>query len=116
MALIAIIHIPDHTTGDDILGSAAPINVLADQGRLVGLFNFPSRHELKCAGSCVVKGKGSWGRDPRGFMKCSVCGFRNRDLRKWFIRSMFDWFGANLIPDPPAAFRTPEGYGSHTTD
>lgn len=114
MPLIAIIHILDHTAVDDIVQSGAPINILADHGRLVGLYDFPNRSELKCNGTCTVKNSGAWRRDPRGFIKCSICGSRNKRIRRWFVGGLFDWFGANLLgSNAPALFRTPEEYGSH---
>jgi hypothetical protein len=106
MARIAIIHLSDHTA-DDIRDANLPPG-----HTLVGLFDYPRRIELKCTGTCVRKGSGAWSRDPRGFIKCSVCGSRNRKMRSWLIGHLFDLLGANLINDSaPAAFKTPEGYG-----
>jgi hypothetical protein len=112
MGYIAIIHVPDHTTATDIINSAAPINVLADQGRLVGMYEFPNHRENTCRGYCTVKNTGAWTRDRKGFMKCAICGSRNKKIRRWFTEALFDWFGANLMgSNAPALFRTPEGYG-----
>lgn len=108
MPYIAIVHIPDHTIPPNIVAAEIEVNAGA---RVVGVFDFPNRSELKCSGSCVVKHTGQWVRDPRGFMKCAICGSRNRRLRKWLIGHLFDLLGANLYENAPAAFRTPEGYG-----
>jgi hypothetical protein len=109
MPLIAIVHITtDHTA--DVIDQVHTLEQIYGS-RVVGIFDYPARSELKCNGSCVRKGSGAWGRDPRGFMRCSVCGSRNRKVRQWFIRHIFDLLGANLYPEAPAAFRTPEGYG-----
>lgn len=113
MALIAIVHLPNHTAGDveslgQYLGALGGSDLSA---RVVGVYEFPNRSELKCGGNCARKGSGAWGRDRLGFMRCSICGSRNRNIRRWFVGSLFDWFGANLYPEAPALFRTPEGYG-----
>lgn len=108
MPYIAIIHVPDHTTAQRVIERFEH----GDSGTIVGLFDFPERKQLKCSGSCVTKGTGSFSRDPRGFMKCNVCGFRHQRLRRFLIEGLFDWFGANLYSKAPGAFRTPEGYGS----
>lgn len=109
MALIAIVHIPDHTA-DDVIARQHTLEQIHGS-RLVGVFDFPAKFELTCDGFCIRKGTGAWGRDRRGFMKCSICGGRNRNIRRWFIGSLFDWFGANLYARAPKAFQTPEGYG-----
>jgi hypothetical protein len=44
-------------------------------------------------------------------MCCAGCRRRNPKIRQFFIRAIFDFFGANSYPNAPAAFRTPEGYG-----
>lgn len=115
MARIAIVHFPDHTAGATIdpqtTGEYLNLDLQQSGGRVIGIYAFPGRSELKCSGACVRKGSGAWGRDKMGFMKCSICGFRNKRLRKWFVGALFDWFGANLYPEAPALFRTPEGYG-----
>lgn len=108
MALIAIVHVPDGPHPD---GVAERISELPEGYRLVGIYEFPSRSELKCSGNCVRKGSGAWSRHKLGFMKCSICGSRNKNIRRWFVGALFDWFGANLYPDAPTLFRTPEGYG-----
>ena len=107
MPFIAIIHVPDHTA-DAIRTVPLPAG-----HTLVGIFDYPHyRKDLKCGGTCTVKNTGAWRRDPRGFMKCSICGSRNRNLRRWLIGALFDWLGSNQLGDEaPAAFRTPEGYG-----
>lgn len=108
MALLAIIHLPDHTA-DDV--EFVPAELF--QGRIVGIFDFPNRSQLKCPGTCVRKGSGAWSREHiGGWMKCSICGSRAKKMRQWLIGSLFDLLGANLMNDQaPAAFRTPEGYG-----
>jgi hypothetical protein len=114
MALLAIVHIPDHTA-DDIESVGQQLHTLEQiyGSRVVGVYRFPNRSDLKCTGTCVRKNSGAWSRSPMGFMKCSICGSRNKRLRHWFAAALFDWFGANLIgDDAPALFRTPEGYGS----
>jgi hypothetical protein len=118
MAYIAVVHIADHTTAARALdpkdiATHLNLDLEASGARIVGIYEFPNRAELKCSGSCTVKNSGAWHRDPLGFMKCRVCGSRNKRIRKWFAGSLFDWFGANLMEDDaPALFRTPEGYGS----
>jgi hypothetical protein len=109
MSHIAIIHIPDHTTGD-IIDQAHTLEQIYG-ARVVGIFEFPNRSELKCTGSCTRKGSGAWSRHQKGYMKCSICGSRNRRMRHWLTGALFDWLGANLYPQAPALFRTPEGYG-----
>lgn len=106
MARIAIIHIRDDHTADDMMTASLPPGA-----RWVGFYQFPDRAELKCSGYCTRKGTSAWGRDKLGFMRCSICGSRNKKIRRWFVGALFDYFGANLYPDAPALFRTPEGYG-----
>lgn len=79
-------------------------------GRLVGVFRYPVRAELKCTGSCTEGKMSRWTRDPKGFMKCAVCGGRHRKTRSRVIGALFDHLGANLLKNPPAVMRTPEGY------
>lgn len=113
MPYIAIVHVPtDHTTIADIVDQKHTLEQIYGS-RLVGIFEYPHyRKDLKCLGSCVRKGMSSWSRDPKGFMYCNICGSRNRRLRRWLIGHLFDLLGANLYEGAPAAFRTPEGYGS----
>ena len=114
MALLAIIHIPDHTAVADVVDSAGQMtSTMAYDGRVVGVFDFPNRRDLQCPGTCTRKGSGAWSREHiGGWMKCSICGSRAKKMRQWLIGSLFDLLGANLINDQaPAAFRTPEGYG-----
>jgi hypothetical protein len=115
MALIAIVHIPDHTADDaQVLfkRNGEMTSNFAASGRIVGLYEFPHLRKLKCNGYCTHKNSGAWHRDGLGFIKCRICGSRNKNIRKWFAGALFDWFGANLIgDDAPALFRTPEGYG-----
>lgn len=114
MASIIIIHVPDHTAVVDVEGpifSGNAHNLYG--GRIVGIFVYPphpGKRGASCLGGCV-KGRG-WGRDKGGWMKCGGCGKRNPNVRRWLIKSLFDLLGANLYPDAPAAFRTPEGYGN----
>lgn len=115
MGLLAIIHVPDHTTPDDIVSQRHTLEQIYGS-QLVGIFNYPTRRELKCSGSCVRKGSGAWSRDRRGFMKCSICGSRNRKLRQWVIGALFDFLGANLYKQAPGAFCTPDGYGESRHD
>jgi hypothetical protein len=110
MPFIAIVHIPDDHTAESIIGQAHTMEQIYG-ARVVGLFDFPNRAELKCSGNCVRKGTGAWGRNRRGFMECTICGSRNRKMRHWLMGALFDYLGANLYPNAPAAFRTPEGYG-----
>lgn len=107
MPFIAIIHVPDGPHHPDSLEYWA----LPEGYRLVGVFDYPNRVELKCTGTCTVKHTSQWVRDKRGFMKCGICGLRNKRLRRWLIGHLFDLLGANLYPEAPVAFRTPEGYG-----
>lgn len=112
MPRIAIIHIMDDHTAEDV---ALHMVGIPDQYRLVGVYDFPARSELKCAG-CTGTNKRqkmiSWGRHQKGFMVCAGCGSRNLNVRRWFVGSLFDWFGANLLGrNAPGLFRTPAGYG-----
>lgn len=109
MPYIAIVHVPDHTAVKRFVEKVESTN---DDERLVGIFDFPNRKDLQCHGSCVRKGMASWSRTRQGFMKCNVCGYRPKKLRQWLIGHIFDLLGANLYENAPAAFRTPEGYGS----
>jgi hypothetical protein len=111
MPFIAIVHVPDHTTPWVINTMITP--TLPEGYRLVGVFDFPNRSELKCSGSCTVKHTGQWVRDRRGFMKCGICGYRNKRLRRWLIGHLFDLLGANLYEDAPAAFHTPKGFADN---
>lgn len=113
MGLIAIIHVPDHTADDaeHILNSGAAINYLDDHGDLVGLFVYPTRQDLVDHPNCSINGKAAWSRSPMGFMRCAVCGKRNKRARRFLIEALFDFLGANLYPEAPVAFRTPEGFG-----
>lgn len=108
MAFIAIIHINDDHTAARIAERYAH----GDAGRIVGLYNFPSRAELRKG--CLGCGKGKlvgWGRHGTGYMVCATCGGRNPKVRRWFTGALFDWFGANILGnDAPALFRTPDGY------
>lgn len=111
MPFIALVYIDDDHTAEAFMEDPP----FADQGlRLVGVYDFPSRAELRrgCAG-CTTGGRKiqGWTRDKRGFMVCANCGGRNPNLRRWFVGALFDWLGANLYPHAPALFRTPEGYG-----
>lgn len=108
MGLLAIIHIADHTTADDMVSASLPPGA-----QWVGLFEYPARRELKCTGNCTRKGSGAWSRDSRGFMRCSICGSRNRKLRQWVISALFDFLGTNLYENAPAAFRTPDMGSRH---
>lgn len=112
MGLLAIIHIPDHTTADDITDQQHTLEQIYGS-RLVAIFEYPNRRELKCAGNCTRKGSGAWSRDRRGFMKCSICGSRNRKLRQWLVSALFDFLGTNLYENAPAAFRTPDMDSRH---
>jgi hypothetical protein len=114
MALIAIIHIPDHTTDD-----ALDITGLPDSARLVAVHEFPNRLELRRG--CLGCGKGKlvgWKRHRKGYMVCATCERRNPNVRGWFVKALFDWFGANILgDDAPSLFRTPEGYSfDHRAD
>lgn len=111
MAHIVIIHVPDDHTTDAIVAGEVNVGSWGTGVRIVGLFDFPNRSQLTCRGTCIQKNSGAWRRDPLGFMKCSICGKRNRKMRQWLLGSLFDYLGANLYPEAPAAFRTPEHYG-----
>ena len=84
------------------------------QGKIVGIFNYPARRELADHPNCFLNGKQPWIRDRAGFMKCGVCGKRNKRVRRFLLEALFDFLGANLYPGAPGAFRTPEGYGDST--
>jgi hypothetical protein len=43
-------------------------------------------------------------------MVCGHCKKPHRDLRRRLIGALFDYLGANLLKNPPRAFRTPEDY------
>ena len=108
MPFIALIHIrADQPTAEDMLTAPLPPGA-----QWVGLFSFPDRVEMKCRGNCVRKGSSAWRRDRMGFVKCGICGSRNRMVRRWLVSALFDFLGANLYEDAPAVFRTPDGYGS----
>lgn len=115
MALLAIIHLPDHTPAMAVdaseLGTYLNSDLQGSGGHVVAIYEFPKRSELTCAGSCTRKGSGAWRRDKLGFMKCGVCGSRNRNVRRWLVGHLFDLLGANLYPDAPKLFQTPTGYG-----
>jgi hypothetical protein len=110
MPFLAIVYVDDHTA-ESMLSSGAPLNELADQGKWVGLFRYPSKNEIGCTG-CTINGKNTWSRDPGGFMRCAACGKRNRKIRTFLRNALFDFLGANALPNPPMAFRTPDGYVS----
>lgn len=117
MPFIAVIHIDDHTAvGDPAVAQVAIEQANLPKGvRIVGIFEYPERKDIGCTGNCTTKGRlSSFSRDPRGFMKCNVCGKRNRKVRTWLTGALFDFLGANLYKDAPAVFRTPEGYGNST--
>lgn len=109
MPFLAIIHIDGTTPPDALMSDEIK---WPDGSRLVGVFEYPVRRDLGCAGTCTGKGRLSqFIRDPKGFMKCGICGKRNRRLRTWLTASLFEFLGANLYEGAPATFRTPEGYG-----
>jgi hypothetical protein len=111
MPFIAVIHIDGTTPPGDILAQQHTLEQIYGS-RLVGLFEYPERKDIGCTGNCSGKGRlSSFSRDPRGFMKCNICGKRNRKVRTWLTGALFDFLGANLYPKAPAVFRTPEGYG-----
>jgi hypothetical protein len=101
MPFIALVYVDDHTA-DAIESGDAPWEGSA---ATVGLFRWPERKDIGCTGHV------GWARDPMGWMKCAICGKRNKRIRRFFINALFDHFGANHYPQAPAAFRTPEGYG-----
>lgn len=109
MAYIALVYVRDDDTAQAIIKGELPMS--RKEVRYVGLYRWPTRDELTCDGCSSRKGNG-WGRSPQGWMRCSTCGGRSRKVRRWLVGALFDWFGANLLPDPPATFRTPEGYGN----
>jgi hypothetical protein len=116
MALIAVIHIADGPHPD---GVADRISDLPEGYRLVGIYDFPDRMELRrgCTGCTTGKRKiQGWTRHKNGYMMCASCEGRNPNLRRWFTGGLFDWFGANLYRHAPALFRTPEGYGPRDND
>lgn len=108
MPYIAILHIPDHTAGPAVIAAEIEVNAGA---RVVGIFEYPERKQLKCSGSCTRKGTSDWRRHPKGFIYCAICGSRNKRVRQWLTAHLFDLLGTNLYPEAPAVFRTPEGYG-----
>jgi hypothetical protein len=110
MAFIAVIHIDGTTPPDALMSDEIQ---WPDGSRLVGIFAYPGRRELGCSGTCTGKGRlSAFARDHSlGFMKCKICGMRNRKVRTWLTNALFDFLGANLYPKAPAVFRTPEGYG-----
>lgn len=109
MAYIAIVHVPDDHTADDII-EGVEVNEWPPRSRLVGLFEYPARRDLVDHPNCFLNGKQPWVRDRLGFMKCGVCGKRNKRVRRFLIEALFDYLGANLYPEAPATFRTPEGF------
>lgn len=115
MPYIAIVHIPDDHTADAIIAGELPAG--RREMKIVGLYDFPNRSELKCTGYCVRKGTGAWTRDRRGFMKCAICGSRNKRVRQWLARGLFDHFGANKLKreDTVGLFANPEGWDNPAT-
>lgn len=83
-----------------------------DAGRIVGVFTYPGKNTEFCPGaSCVPHRRASgWTRTRRGVMVCGHCKKPHRDLRRRLIGALFDYLGANLLKNPPRAFRTPEDY------
>jgi len=108
MARIAIVHFTDDHTADEWTDDG---EVEAYGGRVVGLFDYPARKNCVDHPNCFINGKQAWTRDRMGFMKCGVCGKRNKQVRRFLINALFDFLGANLYPSAPGAFRTPDGYG-----
>lgn len=106
MARILLIHVMDDHTADDMCGSALPPGA-----QWVGNFVFPMRKDMSDHPTCLINGKAAWGRDKGGWMRCAVCGKRNKRVRRFLINALFDFLGANLYSEAPGAFRTPEGYG-----
>jgi hypothetical protein len=106
---LALIHIATDHTADAIDQVTAP---LPPGSQWVGLFDYPARRDLADHPTCLINGKNAWVRDRLGFMKCGVCGKRNKRVRRFLIEALFDFLGANLYEGAPAAFRTPEGYGN----
>ena len=116
MALIAIVHLPDHTADDVETLLDADGNMSGEftaDGVIVAVHEWPNRAEVRNGCYGCAKGKLSgWVRHSKGYMVCMTCGKRNPKVRRWFIGGLFDWFGANLLGNnAPALFRTPEGYG-----
>lgn len=106
MARILLIHTMDDHMADDMVGSPLPPGA-----QWVGLFEYPSRRDMADHTNCLINGKGAWSRHPGGWMRCAVCGKRNKRVRQFLINALFDFLGANLYPEAPGAFRTPDGYG-----
>lgn len=111
MPRLALVYIPDNHTPDDV---ALHMVGTPDSYRLVGLYDLPKRSQLTCPGSCPMRNDRGWTRDPFGFMKCGVCGSRNKRIRRAITDALFDWLGANLLgQEAPALFRTHPDYGPH---
>lgn len=103
MPFIALVYVDDHTA-EAIRDGDSP---WAGSAKTVGLFRYPTKAEIGHAPNCKSSG---WSRDPAGWMCCSGCRQRNPKIRTFLIRALFDFLGGNSLPNPPAAFRTPEGY------
>lgn len=112
MARIAIIHMTDHTA-DALIEGEISVKSWGSQTQLVGVFDYPARRDCVDHPTCLINGKAAWSRSPLGFMRCAVCGKRNKRVRVFLINALFDFLGANLYPEAPGAFRTPDGYGIH---
>lgn len=108
MGFVVMLYVDDIDTAHGVVGGLSSTPV-----RPVGIFTYPTRGECKCTGNCTSRrGVSSWRRHKDGHMMCAECGYRHRDTRKRIIGALFDYLGANLMRTrPPAAFRTPDGYG-----
>src|SRR5262245_40292822 len=113
MPFIALVYIPDDHTADAVVQDQVNVSSWGTGVRMVALHEFPDRMELSrgCKG-CTPPGRKvvGWGRSKRGHIVCGGCGARNPKVRQWFTGALFDWFGANIYPNAPKVFRTPEGY------
>lgn len=113
MGFIAVVYIGDDHTADAVVAGEISAKSWGGNSRIVGLFEYPSKSDPSCSGNCGRKTMNGWGRNPKGFLQCATCGSRNGKVRRWFIGHLFDMFGANMVEDPPAAFRTPSGYSNN---
>lgn len=109
MPFLAIVWCRDATAVRDVRHRLALEQNHVENSPVVGVFAYPARADLTCRGYCGGK-VSPWVRDPKGFMRCGVCGGRHRDTRRRLLGSLFDNLGANKLKNPPTVFRTPEGY------
>lgn len=111
MPFLAVVWLSDDDEAREFVGfmSDDETDDAAAVGRLAGLYRFPKREVKLCRGFNGGCRHTAWKRHKWGHM-VHACGLRNP---RWWrhLRGMFlDTFGINLLKDPPALFRNPEGW------